>query len=324
MDTRNSSGEEEDSIEHPDDSRGGEQPPPVGLDRELLQKQRELISSMTQPSTSSGEVVKNSVSEMGQKIINMFTNPDNPHPHSIDYREKLFDLMERINKGLADPTCTPPRFPGTKVFAGNRAQYVYSMNDPPGTAPVIEIKSQGEGQAKGRERRRMVVHAPSRELIELVREASKRSKKKNKEKKSGKAERSKEEVYSGPVIAAVDDDLDIFAGLDMSSDVGTKVDTDSGPLFTDSTIANSAVQEDLEAVRSRLVGASQIRQEARGGGGIAIQKRGLEIGEENFMDDAGEFGHKLDKGSFGQYEEGRGTRREGKSRKKEENKRTPH
>ena len=324
METRNSSSGEEDSIDDPDDSRGVEQPPPVGLDRELLQKQRELISSMTQPSTSSVGPVKNSVSEMGQKIINMFTSPDNPHPHSIDYREKLFNLVERMNKGLADPTCTPPHFPGSKVFAGHRAQYVYSMNDPAGTAPVIEIKSQGEGQAKGQDRRRMVVHAPSRELIQLVREASQQSKKKKKEKKSGKAEGSKEEVSSGPVTSAVDDDLDIFAGLDMSSDVGTKVDTDLGPLFTDSTIVNSAVQEDLEAIRSRLVGGAQIRQEARGGGGIAIQKRGLEIGEENFMDDAGEFGHKLDKESFGRYEEGHGTRREGKSRKKEENKKTPH
>ncbi len=289
---------DKDFIELPEDL-SAEQAPVVGLDRELLQKHREMISSRTETNIVEEPSKNHHVSEMGQKIINMFTNPDHPHPHCVGYKSLIENLIERNRRRFLDPTCTPPHFPSSDMFANNRAQYVYSMDDPPGTAPVLEIKSKAEVDQTAQARRRMIVHVPSEEVMEKIRTASQRSKKKKKDKKSdAQTDTAKSESSKELQSVAVDDDLDIFAGLEISSDTLTKAGIETGPLFSEFVPGNAPAEQDLNAIRSRLVDAARIREQSRAGIDSAGQKRTLRIAEDDVMADASNFGQKIDAESF--------------------------
>lgn len=285
-----------------------EQPQIVGTERDLLPTMTEEAFSQLP--------VKSNVSEMGQRIIDMFMNPETPHPHCPGYEGLLNRLVERNRRRLADPTCTPPHFPISELFADNRSQYVYNMSDPPGTAPVIEIKSKSDVDRSRPNGRRMVFHLPSPDLIEKIRAALQRSKKKKKDKKQQSAEGAPERKSTEPVAVAVDDDLDIFAGIEISSGNLTKSSIEAGPLFAETISGRALPEEDFVAIRNRLEEATRIREQSRSGFDSIAQKRTLEFAEDEFMPDTGAFGEKLHTESFTNEEGEDRKHKTSKSRKK--------
>ena len=143
-------------------------------------------------------------------------------------------------------------------------------------------------------------------------------------KKKTKSERkvgASEEEIPGPTVAPVDDDLDIFAGLELS-EAPSKNGNQTGPLFSESIVETIPKQEDIEAIRARLANAARVREQGRIISEGSVRKRSLGIAGDDFMVDTGPFGEKLDKESFGKYDEDAANHKSFKPRKKGEGKRT--
>ena len=238
------------------------------------------------------------ISEMGMKIIQMFTDPARPHPHSIGYREKLMGRVETMRKQREDPTFQRPSSSASEFFSQNQAQYVY--NDHVGSPPIVEIKSKSERERSQPSEVRWVVHTPSDDLLEQIRNASLRSKKNKKEKHIEKSTDEYNKRIEGSLVAAVDEELDIFAGIELSRDIGQRGQVaEKSCLFSDVTAGYSQRNEDtLQAVRTRLLDSAKTREQARSNGGSIVQKRALQVTEEDFMQETNSFGEKISTDMF--------------------------